>query len=168
MRRPFHSHTHTTIWKPSDSDCKRLIGGVIWGWRIMDWIYPCQSISYTDILDYVVQNEKVHLTRDDACKQSCKATSRNYLTAQHNKRRRRKCRFKQKSKGMHNQHKNDNASNFYNNHIGCDYFVARVLFVNFIKHGHRQCNFSNLQMPDRYVNQNCSPNNVWTIRVMNF
>ena len=35
--------------------------------------------------------------------------------------------------------------------------IVIVLVVKLVKHIHRLCNFSNLQMPDSYVKQNCCP-----------
>ena len=35
--------------------------------------------------------------------------------------------------------------------------IAIILVVKLVKHVHRLCNFNKVQMPDRYVKQNCCP-----------
>ena len=65
IRRPFHSHRCTTIWKPSDSDCKNVQVESFENEEVLIEYTLANPMSLKDVVDYVVNNEKVHLTKED-------------------------------------------------------------------------------------------------------
>ena len=65
IRRSFHSHRCTTIWKPSDSDCKRLQVELYEDEEVLIEYTLANPMQFKDVVDCLVNDEKVHLTKED-------------------------------------------------------------------------------------------------------